>query len=102
MTIFPLFVMANDGPVSPVLVHLLSIMREFPFASHGVVKEPVPVEPGGQSCGGSGAAEAEGAALAEGAGAETDGAALAEAAAPAELSSLEQPTRASITPVVRS
>jgi hypothetical protein len=56
-----------------------------------LVKEPGPVEPVGQSCGGSGAADATaGAALADGAGAEGGGAALAEADVAGVLSSLEQ------------
>src|ERR1039457_2072653 len=49
MTSLPLFVMANEGPLSPVLIHLLSIIREAPLASHGAVKEPVPTDPSGQS-----------------------------------------------------
>jgi hypothetical protein len=89
---------------------LLSIIREVPFASHGAVKEPDPVEPGGQSCGGSAAVDAAVGALADGTGVETDGAVLATAEAdaeveePADVSSLEQATRAQAesTTVVRS
>ncbi len=99
MTSLPLLVIANDGPLSPVLVHLASIMRADPFASQGAVKEPGPVDPGGQSCGGSAAADADGATLADGAGAETDGAATAladaegEPAPPEDASSFEQAGR---------
>jgi hypothetical protein len=78
---------------------LLSIIREVPFASHGAVKEPGPVDPGGQSCGGSAAADAAGGALADGTGAETDGAVLATAEADPDVedvSSLEQATRAQV------
>src|SRR5690242_6089063 len=100
MTSFDLLVIANDGPLSSVFFHFTSIMRAFPFASHGFAKEPGRVEPAGQSRGGSGALEATGgAALAEGAGAEADakgvGAALAEAEGAGVLSSSEQP--ASVT-----
>jgi hypothetical protein len=79
---------------------LPSIIREVLFASHGAVKEPGPVEPGGQSCGGSAAVDAAGGALADGAGAEADGVVLATAEAdpdveePEDVSSLEQATRA--------
>jgi hypothetical protein len=71
-----------------------------------LVNEPGPVEPAGQSCGGSGATEGAGG----GGGADTDGAALADAdadAAGAEgASSLEQATSmrseaAAISSVVR-
>jgi hypothetical protein len=84
---------------------LTSIILERPFASHGLAKEPGPVDPPGQSCCGSGALDATaGGALAEGAGAETDGgaAALAEADAPDMLASLEQPTKASSIAVMTS
>jgi len=77
-------------------------MRDVPLASHGLVKEPGPVEPAGQSCGGSGAADgAGGGALAEGTGAEADGAALADGAGAGALSSLEQATTAKIAAVAR-
>jgi hypothetical protein len=84
---------------------LTSIIRERPFASHGLAKEPVPADSPGQSCCGSGALDAAASgALADGAGAETDGkaAALAEADAPGAVASLEQPTKASIAVVVSS
>jgi hypothetical protein len=73
-------------------------MRAVPLASQGLAKEPGPVDPVGQSCGGSGAADAVGAALADGAGAEADagGAALAGAVVPGALSSLEQAASNSI------
>jgi hypothetical protein len=93
MTSCDLLVTANDGPLSSVFFHFTSIIRELPFASHGLAKEPGPVDPGGQSCGGSGAADATaGGALADGAGAEADAgaAALAEADVAGALSSLEQ------------
>ena len=98
-------VTANDGPLSPVLVHLLSIIRALPFASHGLVKDPGPVDPAGQSCWGSAALDAAAAgALAEDAGADADGVAaalaLAEGTDAGELSSLEQPARVRIATVV--
>jgi hypothetical protein len=85
-------------------------MRAFPFASHGFVKEPGPVEPAGQSCCGSGALDAAAGALVDGAvdaDADADetgggGAALAEAEGAGELSSFEQPTRARSVAVIRS
>src|SRR6202030_2311543 len=103
-TSLPLLVTANEGPLSPVFVHLLSIIRELPFASHGLAKEPGPVEPVGHSCGGSGALDATGGALADGAGVEVAGAAaaLAEAVGAGALSSLEQPGRVRIAAVKRS
>jgi hypothetical protein len=87
------------------LVHFTSIIRERPFASHGLPKEPGPVDPVGQSCCGSAVLDAAaGGALADGAGAETDAvaAALAEADASGALFCLEQPTNASIAAVVRN
>src|ERR1019366_7344626 len=105
MTSCDLFVTANDGPLSSVFFHFTSIIRALPFASHGLEKEPGPVDPVGQSCGGSGAAdEAADAALAEGAAAEAEGggAALAEADAAGVLSSLEQAASRSIAAAGRS
>ena len=99
MTVFVTFLIANDGPLSPVFVHLTSIARVLPFASHGFAKEPGPAESGGQSCCGSGAALAValGAVLAAGGADDAAGGgaadALADAAAP-EDSSFEQPRRA--------
>src|SRR5277367_3497916 len=97
MTSFDLLVIAKDGPLSSVFFHFTSIIRAFPVASHGLVKEPGPVEPAGQSCGGSGALDATGGGtLADGAGAEADagGGALAEGNGAGLLSSLEHPARA--------
>src|SRR5450432_3318524 len=79
MTSADLLVTAKDGPVSPVFFHFTSIIRELPLASHGLLKDPVPVDPVVQSCAGSGA--------------------LAEATGAAVLSSLEQPTRDSMAAV---
>jgi hypothetical protein len=98
-----LFVTANDGPLSSVFFHFTSIIRALPFASQGLLKEPGPVDPVGQSCGGSGAADAAaGAALADG-GDETEGggAALAEADVAGALSSLEQAASRSIAATKR-
>jgi hypothetical protein len=81
---------------------LTSIIRERPLASHGLAKEPDPVDPLGQSCCVSGALDAvAGGAIADGAGAEIDAAAaaLAEAGGAGALPSLEQPTKGSITMV---
>jgi len=61
-----------------------------------LVKEPGPVEPVGQSWGGSGALDAAGGALEEGAGAEASrggGATLADGAGAGAVSSFEQPRR---------
>src|SRR5262245_19854339 len=66
MTDGDLFVTRKDGPPSPIFpVHVTSIIRAVPFASQGLLKEPSPVEPAGQSCTGPLAL-----ALATGAGAE--------------------------------
>src|ERR1700722_19213457 len=105
MTSGLLLVTANDGPVSPVFFQRTSMVRAAPLASHGLVKDPVPLEPVGHSCCGSGALDdPAGGALADGAGAETEGgpAALAEGAAEVGLSSLEHPRKASIATVVCS
>src|SRR6202020_2261282 len=98
MTSCDLFVTANDGPLSSVFFHFTSIMRALPLASQGLAKEPGPVAPGGQSWGGSGAADARGAAPAAGAGAGADasGAALADAVVAGALSSLKQAASSSI------
>src|SRR5580692_9377834 len=91
--------MAKDGPVSPVFFHFTSMNRTVPFDSHGLANDPTPLEPVGQSRGGSGGvAEALGASLAEGAGADTGGAASAlfEGDAPAGGSSFEQPRQATL------
>src|SRR3954463_6167604 len=107
MTSFDLFVTANDGPLSSVFFHFTSIIRALPLASHGFVNEPTPVEPAGQSWGGSGAAEgAAGGALADGAGADADAGALAAAVADGAgagaLSSFEQPARVRTAVTTRS
>src|SRR5689334_3113995 len=55
MTSFDLLMALKDGPLSSVFpVHVTSIIRAVPVASHGLSKEPIPVEPSGQSCLGSG------------------------------------------------
>src|SRR4051794_38881704 len=80
MTRGDLFVTLKNGPLSSVLpVHVTSISRVLPFASHGLLKEPSPVEPFGQSCGGSAAvALGVGALEAAGGGVDAAGAALAD------------------------
>src|SRR5580692_8569420 len=61
MTSWDLLAIAKEGPLSSVFFHFTVIIRALPFASHGLVKEPVPVEPAGQSWGGSGVVEGAGA-----------------------------------------
>src|SRR5215470_8859364 len=98
MTDGALLVTRKNGPLSSVLpVHATSIMRADPFASHGLVNVPSPLEPLGQSAGAALAV-----ALGVGALADAEGAAEAVGAASADagglLSSLEQPRkRATIT-----
>src|SRR5579884_1782906 len=99
MTSFVVFRIANDGPLSPVLVHLTSIARALPVASHGLLKVPGPLEPAGQSLRGSALAAALGAGgvvaadadAVPAAAADAGGAADAEAEAPVavEASSFE-------------
>ncbi len=70
MTAGDLFVTLNDGPVSVIFpVQVTSIIRAAPFASQGLLKEPSPVEPAGQSCTGTLAVALAAGAVAEGAGA---------------------------------
>src|SRR5215471_9688351 len=58
----------KDGPVSEVFpVHVTSMRRAVPFASHGFAIVPSPLEPSGQSCVGL-AAAAVAAWVADGAG----------------------------------
>src|SRR4051794_31196719 len=89
-----LFVTRKDGPVSVIFpVQVTSIIRAAPFASQGLLKEPSPVEPAGQSCTGTLAVALAAGADAEGAGAEAPGAvgALLALGAPDVLFSSEQP-----------
>src|SRR5277367_2857479 len=94
MVALPTFLMEKLGPFSSVFVHRTVMRRSFPLASHGLAKEPTPLEFDGQSWwasgGGAALAVAEGAADGGGAGA------LALAAGASALgSSLEQPRVAS-------
>src|ERR1700678_133648 len=74
MTDGDLFVTLKDGPVSVIFpVQATSIIRAVPFASQGLLKEPSPVEPAGQSCTGPLSLALATGAVAEGAGAETSG-----------------------------
>lgn len=100
-----LFVMEKFGPSLVVLVHFTSIMRSEPFASHGFVNEPGPVDFSGQSCGGStgsadalalGVAAALDAALALGAAVAADAlAAVVSVFFSSSLQPATSPTRAS-------
>jgi len=67
-----LLVMRKDGPVSVIFpVQVTSMSLAAPFASHGLVKVPTPLEPAMQSRVGLGStAVAVGGAIAEGAGVE--------------------------------
>src|SRR5258708_38302260 len=51
-----MFLMEKLGPLSSVFVHFTFMRRSFPLASHGLVKEPIPLEFAGQSWCCSGAA----------------------------------------------
>ena len=73
-------------------------MRSLPFASHGAANEPAPLEPAGQSCGGSGAALGAALATALGVGAveaaaDATGALALAAAPPLLLLGLSHPMR---------
>src|SRR5271166_3689896 len=100
MVVWPMFLMEKLGPLSSVFFHFTVIRRWLPLASHGLVKEPTPLDLAGQSwCGSTASAAALAGGATDGAAsglapADALGAALALATgATVFASSLEQATR---------